>query len=674
MNKEFFIILLITLLVLQPLTFGVGFAQIPEQSEKPDLKFVPQIKSVVDFEKRSIKTTQDVDNLLTKYNKNSARVIVELNDPNYVAEVNLKSAQKEGQRNRILGAQDTFINSLQSDNVQNVKKLKTAPYIAMTVDKITLEKLLASESVKSIREDTLLKPSLVFSIPLIGADVVHLDGTTGTGRNVAILDTGVDSAHPFFGGRVVSEACFSTTEPFFSAVSACPSGADIQIGPGSAVPCGVPDCDHGTHVAGIAAGDGASDGVARGAGIVAIQVFSEFFDSGICGAPSCALAFTSDIIAGLDHVLALKTGGMPIDAANLSLGGGLSTTLCPGEPEEFSIMALKAAGVATVVASGNDGSKTSISFPACVPDAISVGATSAGRPGFPPADTVAFFSNSFPDLDLLGPGFGISSSVPGGGFAIFSGTSMATPHVTGAYALLRQVSPGTTVDFLTSILKATGVDLTDVNGVTTPRIDMAEAVAALDLEAKCGPVASYSAIIFGTPGNDRLVATVKAIIIGDAGNDQIRGSPFDDCILTGEGDDTVSAGDGNDKIYNLEGNDSIKGGPGDDTIFGGPNNDRISGGSGSDTIEGGDGADSIKGGDDNDSLKGGNGPDKISGGDGNDMITGEADNDQITGRAGNDTIDCGLGTDVAAGDDGIAATNPADVDILDPSCESTSPF
>lgn len=671
MNKEFFVILLISLLAVQPL--GVSFAQTSEL-EKPDLKFTSQIKSAVDFEKRSIKTSQDIDSLLAKYNKNSARIIVELNVPNYVSETNLKSAQeKADQRNRIFEAQDSFINSLQNDNVQNIKKLKTAPYTAMTVDKATLEKLLASGSVKSIREDTLLKPSLAFSTPLIGADLVHLDGTTGTGRNVAILDTGVDSAHPFFGGRVVSEACFSSTVPAFSAISACPSGADIEIGPGSAAPCGVPGCFHGTHVAGIAAGDGASDGVARGSGIVAIQVFTEFFDSGICGAPSCALAFTSDIIAGLDHVLALKTGGMPIDAANLSLGGGLSLTPCPGEPEEPSIIALKAAGVATVVASGNDGSKTSISFPACVPDAISVGATSAGRPGFPPTDTIASFSNSFSDLDLLAPGYGISSSVPGGGFGIVSGTSMATPQVTGAYALLRQVSPGATVDSLTSILKATGVDLTDTNSVTTPRIDVTGAVFALDLESMCGPLASYDAVIFGTPGVDFLSSTVKAVIVGDAGNDQIRGSPFDDCILTMEGDDRTSAGGGNDKIYNLEGNDSIKGGSGDDTIFGGINNDRISGGSGIDTIEGGDGNDSITGGDDNDSLIGGAGSDKISGGNGSDTITGDADSDQITGRAGNDTIDCGLGTDFAAGDDGIAATNPADIDAIG-SCEFYSPF
>jgi hypothetical protein len=660
-KEKLVIISLALLLIIQPLTFGNGFAQIPEKHSNPAL----------DFDKRIIKTSQDTDKLFSKFG-DSARVIVELNIPNYAPEATLKTPQeKTDQRSRILGAQDVLLKSLKGEKIENVKKLKTAPYLAMTVDRKTLDKLLATPTIKSIREDTLLKPSLAFSIPYVGADVAHLDGDTGSGRAVAILDTGVDSAHPFFGGRVTTEACFSTTDttPPFTFSSACPSGADVQIGPGSAAPCGVPGCEHGTHVAGIAAGTG---GVAPDAEIVAIQVFSEFSGSICAPDPTCALAFTSDIIAGLDHVLTLKTGGMAIDAANLSLGGGLSSTECPGEPEEPSILALKAAGVATIVASGNEASKSSISFPACVPAAISVGATSAGRPGFPPPDTIAGFSNSYSFLDLLGPGHGVESSVPGGIFDIYSGTSMSTPTVTGSFAVLRAIAPAMSVDTLESILETTGVDLTDVNGVTTPRINLAEATFAVDLEATCGPLASYDAVIFGTPGPDVLVATVKSVVVGDAGDDRIFGSPFDDCLLGMEGNDGISGAGGNDIIVGFDGNDQIKGGEGNDAIFGGFGMDRISGGPGTDTIDGEGDADSIKGDQDDDVLTGGSGDDRISGGLGNDSISGEAGSDQITGRIGNDTIACGLGVDNAVGDDGMPATNPADVDVLNPDCEIAS--
>src|SRR5262249_46623747 len=88
------------------------------------------------------------------------------------------------------------------------------------------------------------------------------------------------------------------------------------------------------------------------------------------------------------------------------------------------------------------------------------------------------FSNSASTLSLLAPGVSITSSVPGGGLAVMSGTSMATPHVTGAFALLRQAMPTANVATLLNLLRNTGRPITDpANGVTTPRIRSLTALA-----------------------------------------------------------------------------------------------------------------------------------------------------------------------------------------------------
>src|SRR6266853_5176207 len=155
---------------------------------------------------------------------------------------------------------------------------------------------------------------------------------------VAVLDTGVDSTHPFLVGKVVEEACYSSTLVKHSKTF-CPNGTEEQVGPGSAVPCPLDaqGCFHGTHVAGIATGSGASagqtfSGVAPGAQIMAVQVFSKFTSVADCGGSApCVLAWTSDIIAGLERVYAVR-GTRNLSSANLSLGDSSPNTVpCDGE-------------------------------------------------------------------------------------------------------------------------------------------------------------------------------------------------------------------------------------------------------------------------------------------------------------------------------------------------------
>ncbi|MFI6316543.1 S8 family peptidase [Nonomuraea sp. NPDC050556] len=366
-----------------------------------------------------------------------------------------------------------------------LQTLARLPIVTLRVDRAGLERLAAQSGVVSVTEDKPSPPVLADSIPLIGADRTRAAGLTGKGTAVAVLDTGVATHHPFFGGRVVAEACFSPADPDYEATSLCPNGTPQQEGPGSADsdtgPCASLDCAHGTHVAGIAAGNAQGvagapgSGVAPAANIVAVQIFSRFESEDFCGvgeAP-CVLSFTSAQLAGMEKVLSLRESGTPLVAANLSLGSGLFTAPCDSDPRKAAIDKLLAAGVATVVASGNRGYPDAVSAPACVSSAVAVGSTTK-------QDEISDFSNRGPLLDLFAPGSDIVSSIPGNQWAPMSGTSMATPHVTGAFAVLRQKFPQAPIAELLAKLQDTGKPIEG-----TPRIQLDD--AALGVIPRPGP-------------------------------------------------------------------------------------------------------------------------------------------------------------------------------------------
>jgi len=394
------------------------------------------------------------------------------------------SAGVQAQRNAIALSRARVLSTLTPATVRVVRQFETTPYIAIEVTPAALAALEANGAdVVRVLEDGLARPSLIDSVPHVQGDQVWQVGIEGDGVALAVLDSGVDASHPFLGGRVVAEACFSSTTSGLSQ-SVCPNGLETQVGPGAAAPCGLADCLHGTHVAGIAAGNGDTTGeqiwgVARKADIMAVQVFSEVTDDASCGGQApCLGAFESDLIAGLEQVYAAAVNGdLNLAAANLSLGGGLYPAPCDEEPFKPIIDNLRAIGVATVVASGNSYDPTNLSSPACVSSAISVGSTSL-------ADQVSDFSNVAPFLSLFAPGEDIISSVPGGGYAAFSGTSMAAPHVAGAWALMHEAVPEASVDDVLNALQATGLPVTDTRfwapGTTTaPRIRIFQALASL---------------------------------------------------------------------------------------------------------------------------------------------------------------------------------------------------
>lgn len=219
----------------------------------------------------------------------------------------------------------------------------------------------ASATVLGIEEDDSAPPSLAKSVPAIGAPAAWASGYTGAGQTVAILDTGVDKPHPFLATKVISEACYSTTDPTRSISSLCPGGISASTEAGSGVNC-PSGCNHGTHVAGIAAGKGESfSGVAKEATILAIQIFSRFESSTDCGSSTpCYRTFQSDQIRGSERVLELSQS-QKIAAVNMSLGSGKYISYCDAlrPATKAAIDNLRARGIATIVFAGNDPSTDS---------------------------------------------------------------------------------------------------------------------------------------------------------------------------------------------------------------------------------------------------------------------------------------------------------------------------
>ncbi len=409
-----------------------------------------------------------------------ARVMVELRTPTGVRpESELPLAGVILQRNDIAVIGNQVLARLAGRMVSALHKYETVPLMALEVGADALAELEASTFwVARVLEDEVHAPGLSQSGPLVGADQAWARGFNGSGWVVAILDTGVDAAHPFFSGRVAEQACFSSNVAGRS-TSVCPNGQSSQVGSNSARPCSLSACWHGTHVAGIAAGNGPAagqsfSGVARGAQIMAIQVFSSFTQASDCGSPPCALSWTSDFLAGLEHVYTRRTA-YNIASANLSLGGGTNTSTCDGSSVKPAIDNLRSAGIATVISAGNNSSVNAISSPACISTAISVGATNKN-------DTIASYSNLSFFTSLLAPGTSITSSFPGTGYGGASGTSMAAPHVTGTWAVLKQAVPNASVSQILAALQSTGLPIADTRSggsVTKSRIRIAAALDAL---------------------------------------------------------------------------------------------------------------------------------------------------------------------------------------------------
>lgn len=378
----------------------------------------------------------------------------------------------------IAQTQDRVVARLSRVERKTLKRFRNLPLMALEVDADDLARLVAADEVTAVQEDVAVPAALASSTGVIGARTAWDSGYSGYGQMVAILDTGVDTGHEHFAGKQIVEACFSSTYPGTSD-TLCPDASDEQVGAGAAEPC-LGLCSHGTHVASIAVGNGdaagTASGVAKDADLLAVQVFS-YFPTACNGGP-CIKSWTSDQIAALDYVYSLRDS-YPIAAVNMSLAGDLynSSAACDSANVvlKAAIDRLRSAGIATVASAGNDGISGSIAAPACISSAISVGSTEDN-------DTVSSFSNGASWLSLYAPGSNITAAVPWNDiYGIKSGTSMAAPHVAGAFAVLKDEAgqrqqPDVTVDALLETMRLTGRPVWR-NGYPVPRLDLGRASA-----------------------------------------------------------------------------------------------------------------------------------------------------------------------------------------------------
>ncbi|MEK6893485.1 MAG: S8 family serine peptidase [Nanoarchaeota archaeon] len=409
----------------------------------------------------NIKVNSDVYSKIQEESK--IKVFIKIKSPPISL---LSSAKTIAEKKKLV--KERIANLVGKDNVKHQFKEGVSAFITESdlkelekdsnVEKISLvgTKQLFLQQSTSIINATLTWPKQLSGINL-----------TGAGQTICIIDSGINYSHSSFGGCYGNNNLSSSCK-VLGGIDYCADNTD----------CTTSDDDpmdvngHGTHVAGIAAANGSITGVAPEAKIIIIKATNA---SGILQ--------DDDVRAGIDWCIQ-NSSIFNISVISMSFGGGLYNSYCDNQDDYSDITgainAAVAKNISVVIATGNDNNYTSISSPACIRNATRVSATAK-------SDVIdTNYANRNSIVLLLAPGTDITSTCISGSSCSKTGTSMATPHVSGAIALVNQFLQLTnqvkTPRQIEIILNNTGKRISD-NGnsnLNFSRINIYNAIISLD--------------------------------------------------------------------------------------------------------------------------------------------------------------------------------------------------
>lgn len=374
--------------------------------------------------------------------------------------------------------------SVKSGNVKVLVKFKNESSFSTFVDEKSLSAFENNPDVLDIIPIRMRQVMLQDSVPIINGSATwtltsNSLNLTGQGQTICVIDTGVNYSHPDLGGCYGNNSNSSNCK-VIGGWDYCADGVN----------CTTEDSDpmdvhgHGTHVAGIAVANNSVKGVAPGAKIVMIKAGN-----------NTGTFWDDDLIKAIQWCVN-NASSFNISVISMSLGGGLYDTYCDSDADgdgvpsgdEYNYVgnfsAAIAQNISIVAASGNDGYYNAISAPACVESAIPVTSTNKTD------DYISYFADTWDDSSLsiiAAPGLNINSTKKAGGYVLMNGTSMSTPHVAGAIAIINQylesVGRSKTPGEIEIILNNTGKQIYDSYAQRYfSRIDVYNAIVYLDSE------------------------------------------------------------------------------------------------------------------------------------------------------------------------------------------------